>query len=904
MLKVLSRRTAAALAGVVCFGAALSGTASAQIQLSVFEAGPIGPDATQAGGHADVRTTFYSPEDPTGGEGPIPIPQPLETPKSVTVDLPAGFAGDPTIAPTCTRTQFSASRCPTESQVGVAQLVIEPTGPSDASSLYGVYLLEPQKGHTAEFGFSVGGLANVIANATVRSGGDYGLHVELRNLPAEALPATFGSTLTLWGVPADPIHDTQRTVPGDSFVTGNPNPSRADPVPFLANPTECTGQPLQTRIAVDSWQNPGQFATATADAPPVTGCDRLSFEPELRFQPDNQRAGQPAGYAVDLTVPQTSAPDQLATAHVKNVAVTLPQGVSVSPSSADHLEGCTDAQVGLGSADPANCPAATKIGSVEISTPLLDDSLTGSIYLGQPKSFDAQTGEMLRLLLVAQGSGVRVKLQGNIVPDPVTGQLRATFNNNPQLPFDALKLRFQGGARAPLTNPQLCGTYTTNTTFTSWGGQTKGSADTMQVTQSGAGGACSPLGFAPAFTAGMLGTGAGAFSPFSMTLTRADSDQDLSSVAIDFPKGLMARISDATLCADAGAAVGDCPPNARIGRATVSAGAGSNPFYLPGDVYVTGPYKGAPFGLAVVVRAIAGPFDLGTVVVRTQIQVDRATAALKIVSDPFPTILQGIPLRLRTINVTADRPNFMFNPTSCNKSSVTAAIASVAGAVASGASRFQASNCRALPYRPKMTLKVGEKGRTKRGLTTPLDVTLAMTPGQANNRVVDVTLPLLLNSRLEVVNNRSACTPEQFAAERCPRTIGTASAVTPVLRDPLRGNVYLVRNPARRLPDMVVALKGQVNIDLTGKITINKDLTIRTAFDTIPDVPITKFALRLKGGEGGAVGVVRDLCLARSRREAVAKIGFRAQSGKFARANQKISIAGCGKKSTKKAVKK
>ncbi len=663
--------------------------------------------------------------------------------------------------------------------------------------------------------------------------------------------------------------------------------------PFLTAPTKC-GPPLTSTITATSWQHPDRVARDSyTPAEGISGCDALSFDSALDLRPESPRAGALSPYAVTLTVPQSDDPDGLATPTVKDVSVTLPEGVAVSPSSAEGLQGCTDAQAALRSLATPACPAASKIGTVAIETPLLTGPLTGSIFLGTPKSNDAQSGEMLRTLLIASGEGVTVKLEGKITPDPVTGRLRAVFLANPQLPFSALKLRFQGGPRAPLTNPQSCGTHTTTATISSWAGQSVSSASSFAISEGAAGGACAPLGFAPSFAAGMGSTQAGAFAPFTLTFGRDDAQQDLGDLSVTLPPGVTGLISRADLCAEPQAAAGSCGEGSRIGSARVAAGPGESPFQLPGRVYITGPYKGAAFGMSIVVPALAGPFDLGTVVVRAAIHVDRTTAALRVVSDPLPTILQGIPLRIRTVQIAIDRPQFMLNPTSCAPKRVDGTVRSAQGAVAAVSSRLQVGSCRVLPFKPRLALRVGARGHTGRSRTTPLTARLTTRGGDANLRGVTVTLPKSINARLEVI--RDACTLEQFRAGSCTRQVGTATAVTPLLRDPLRGPAYFVRNPARRLPDLMVALKGQVEIDLTGRVTIPPDLTLRTAFDTIPDVPISSFTLRLVAGRNGPLGNLANLCSADGRRRGVARVGQRAQSGRLLQVRQRLGIDGCGR---------
>jgi hypothetical protein len=845
-----------------------------------------GTEVTQAGAHPDatVEFTLRSTLDANGQRVPD------GSVKDVAVELPAGLVGNPQATPRCLHAVFVARRCDRGALVGTETIVTGaiPGVPVNETTVP-VWNLVPPDGVVARFGFQVASVI-VTIDMRVRSDGDYNLVADIGKL--SSLLQIYGSKLTLWGVPADhngdgPVAFTDEYFDGTYGAPGT-EPRRA----FLTAPTKC-GPPLTTTISATSWQQPDRVVTdAYTPAEGITGCEALSFGSALDLRPESSRAGVPAPYAVTLSVPQSDDPDALATPTVKDVAVTLPEGVAVSPSSAGGLVGCSDAQAALRSLQQPACPAASKIGTVEIETPLLAQPLTGAIFLGQPKSMEARSGEMLRTLLIASGEGVTVKLEGKITPDPLTGRLSAVFLDNPQLPFSLLTLRFQGGPRAPLTNPQRCGTHTTSATIASWGGQSVGSDSSFGIAQSADGSACAPLGFAPLFGAGMANAAAAGSSAFSLSFGRDDGQQDLGDLTVELPPGLTGVIASADLCQEAAAAAGGCSERSRIGSAAVAAGPGASPFQLPGPVYVTGPYKGAPFGLSIVVRAMAGPFDLGTVVVRAAIELDRRTAALRIVSDPLPTILQGIPLRIRAVNVAIDKPGFMLNPTSCSEKRIGATLRSAAGAVASVAARFQVGGCAALPYRPRLGLQIGARGRTKRGITTPLNATLRMLAGDANNRVVAVNLPKTLNARLKVIQD--ACTLAQFEAGTCAKQVGTAVAVTPLLRDPLRGPVYFVRNPARRIPDMMVALRGQVAIDLVGKVTIARDLTLRTEFDTIPDVPISLFRLSLVAGRRGAVGTTADLCQRATRSRLDANLLVRAQSGRARQVRQRISVVGCG----------
>jgi hypothetical protein len=861
-----------------------------------------GSPFTQGGGHPYQASTTIQFNTVTNSDG---VTVPDGNVKDIRVDLPAGFIGNPQAVPTCSEDQvsivgtiaFQGVPCTPGSQVGTVTI--------DMSFAFGqvtlpVYNIQPPPGVPAEFAFNALGTAVVRLVPRIRTGSDYGISIDISNL-SQSIPFT-ATTLTLWGVPADSSHDPQRgqvCLLGGAFCPNNGGASAGvAPKPFLTNPTDCSTGPVTTTLHTDSWERPGDFKTASFvshdnGTPPnpvgPTACDRLPFDPSLTMRPSVAAAGRPSGYTVDLHMPYIDNPDGLSEAALKTVRVKLPQGVSVSPSSANGLGACDTGDIGIGSASEPTCPDSSKIGTVSIDTPLLDQPMTGSVYLAKPTS-----SQLLKIYLVAEGSGVLIKLPGTIDPAPNTGQLTATFDNNPQLPFTDLVVKFKDGQRAPLVNPPSCGPATTITTFTAWSGAAASSTDTFNVSQDGHGAACPSTGFAPGFTAGTVNPVGGKDSPFTLTFSRTDQEQTLGNIAVDLPKGLLGRISSVpVLCAEAQAAAGSCPDGSRIGSTTTAAGPGAQPFYLPGSVYLTGPYKGGPFGMSIVVPAIAGPFDLGTVVVRAAIYVDSTTAALRVVSDPLPTILQGIPLQIRSVNILIDRGGFMFNPTNCSASSVNARISSSAGAAKDVSNHFQVTNCAVLPFRPKLAVTVGRKGHTGTRATVPLTAVLTQGKGEANNKVVDLLLPGSLNARLGPVRN--ACTMAAFDAGTCgsKARVGNSSAVTPVLRNPLTGSAYFVKNPKRgALPFLMVALRGQVSINLRGVITTPHG-RLETRFETIPDVPITRFRLSLSDTtQNGPLGAVSNLCTA-ANKAAKANIAFRAQNNKLVAVSQTLKIIGC-----------
>jgi len=872
---------------------------------------------SQAGGHpaeASVSINFNTLTNPNPFVGER---WPVEPVKDVFVDLPLGFVGDPTSLDECTVPQLlisgKNSECPSSSQVGVVLvhfgggLAFRPVlGPIP------VFNMVPPPDVPARFGFQVSGTL-VTLDARLRSDGDYGLSVDARNAP-EGLPI-IGTEFTFWGDPSDSIHDSQRFCPGQLIpADGGPGCHVGTAAKaFLRNPTSC-GDPrvgLVTSARVDSWADPGDFTTASfaSHVPPgypaapadrgdelgTTSCELVPFNPALSGRPQaDARAGDPSGFDFDLALPQDSRPTAVGTSDLRKAVVTLPQGVRVNPSSAGGLAGCSSAQIHLRSAEFAECPNGSKLGDVSIDTPLLDDPLSGAIYLATP--FDNPARTLVALYIVARGPGVMVKLPGSAQMDQATGQLTATFDDNPQLPFSNLHIHFKSGPRAPLTLPKRCGTYTTHAVMTGWNGRTVSSDSSFTLDRNAAGVGC-PSKFTPRFSAGTESNGAGTSSSFVLQFTRDDVDQEISALTVNMASGLTARIANADLCSDAAANSDSCPAGSKIGDVAVGAGSGSNPFYISnGRAYLTGPYKGAPYGVAIDVPAVAGPFDLGLVTVRSALFVDKHDASVRIVSDPLPTILQGIPLDVRDVRVNVNKPDFFLNPTSCADKTISATLTSTEGATARVSDRFQAAECAGLGFKPRMVLTVGGRGHTHRNQTSPLSTTLTMpSRNQANLRFVRVTLPPTINARLNTIQD--ACTRAEFESEigKCAHAkAGSAVASTPLLRAPLRGTVYFVKN-GRPIPDLFVALRGQVSFDLIGRITIPGGNHLATTFDAAPDVPIRSFRLSLLGGfRTASIGAVENLCTASSRRQKAA-VDYIGQNGKVLQIRQTLKVAGCAK---------
>jgi hypothetical protein len=730
-----------------------------------------------------------------------------------------------------------------------------------------IFNMQPDAGHVATLAGSLL-VATITIEIDVSTPGDSACDSSTCGLTAtisdiSSLLQLQSSTLTLWGVPGDPSHDSQRC----GQLANDCQPSAVTTTPFMTNPTDCSGSPGASTIAVDSWQNPGQFVDASTSQAPPTGCDELSFSPTVSVAPDTSQADTPAGYDVDLAVPQNTDPYGLATPDVQNVSVTLPAGTALSPAVANGLAGCTDAQFASN-----GCPDASKVGTVSIATPLLPDHLLGSVYIGSPTP-----AQMYRLFIIASGDNVTIKLSGQVQPNPSTGQLTAVFDQNPQLPFSDLNLSLFGGPLAALANPESCGLFTTTSDITPYGAPASG-PDATPSSSFNITGCASPTPFAPSFSAETINPTAGAYSPFTLTLSRQDTDQELSSITATLPPGLLAAVGTVPLCPDANANAGTCPAASQVGTATVGSGAGPLPLFLSGPVYLTGPYNGGAYGLAEAIPAIAGPYDLGTVVVRQSLAIDPSDAHVTAVSDPFPTILDGVPLRIKTVNLTLNRPNFIVNPTSCSPMSITGAITSVGGAVANVSSPFQVGSCQSLPFFPSLGIKLTGKGQTTSGKHPTLTATLKQDGGQANIASAKVTLPLSL--ALDPKNSSVVC-PYAVAqavhggAVGCPANtiVGSATAISPLLSKPLTAGVYLVQgirfNKAgqqiRTLPSLLVPLRGQIALDLRAQTSVNGRGQLVTTFPAVPDAAVSNFDLTINGGSKGILVITgrgKNICKA------------------------------------------
>ena len=862
------------LCATALFLAILVAPAQGAFGLKAFDSGFLNADetpATLAGTHpfAQVTALAFNTVPVPGGD---PSALPDGDVKDLAVSLPPGFVGDPTAVTTCTNVQFSEEACPASSRVGTTEATA--TAPDQIFEVP-LYSLVPPPGQVVRLGFHV-----VRVPVTI----------DLKVNPDPPFNVLAGLHYTSNAVP---IYASKLIIPGVQ-------PGAAKP--FLTLPRACTG-PLPTRYEANSWQAPG--SPVFGEAPPITitGCEALGFGPTIAAKPTSSAAESPSGIDVDLDVqdPGLTEIGGTADSDIKKTVVTLPAGITTNPAIASGLEVCSLAQFqaeGPIDTDPATgCPEASKVGRVSATTPLLDETLQGSVYVA--KQSDNPFNSLLAIYVVVKNPnlGISVRLAGKVEPDPDTGRLTTTFDDMPQFPIGHLNFHFQGGSRAPLITPPTCGAYEGTVDLFPYSNPAAPLRRTVSFqidSPAGGSGPCptsaSQQPHSPGFSAGTVSSKAGSYSPFFFKLDRADGSQRLSAVSTTLPKGLIARLAGIPYCSEAQIAQASsrsgegqgalelaspsCPSASRIGAVNAGAGAGPTPYFVNGSAYLAGPYKGAPLSVEIITPALAGPFDLGVVAVRTALYLDPETAIVKAVSDPLPQILHGLPLDVRSVSVKMDRPSFTLNPTGCDPNAVTGTATSTLGTIAPLSSYFQASECGALGFKPKLSLAL--KGGTKRNDHPALHSTLTYPQGGAYSNIAKAVVTLPPTEFIDNAHIQNPCTRVQFNAHQCPKgsILGKAKATSPLLDAPLEGPVYFRSNGGDRLlPDIVADLSGQIHVTLVGFVD-SKKARLRTTFQNVPDAPVTKFTLDLNGGKKGLLVNSANLC-AKKRK---AKLALTAQN--------------------------
>jgi hypothetical protein len=873
---------AALLVGLLALLAAAP--AQAEIDIEAFTTASSTP---QAGGHPDLTTAFTLESQGAGAE----------VAKNVVFEAPEGVFGNPNALTRCTASDFALDECPVNSQAGIITIWADHEGnPEYLLGTAPVYDLQPQGNETARFQFVVPTVNIPIAiPVAVRTASDYGLRFSVTEI-TELVPLQ-KANLTLWGTPAQSTHDGQRFKKGSP---GNPpgcpglettscpgtNAQVSIPVkPLINNPTTCTELPLVTELRVQSYQDPNHSTHALSEYPAITGCEKQTFNPVLSASLTTNETDAPSGLNLGFSVPQTlgstPSPSQL-----RSAVVTLPPGLTINPDAADGQTKCTEAQANFGSEAPANCPDNAKIGTISLGTPALDGPLTGSIYIGEPKP-----GDQYRLFMVLSGFGINAKLVGTVVPDPQTGQLKAHFQDLPQVPFDNFDIHLFASDRGLMATPITCTLYPVQSLFVPWNGTLANQVSEQHLSlESGPGGAECPGAvrpFNPRLVAGTSNPLAGRFSNFHLKLDRDDGDQFLGDLNFRMPPGFTGDLRGISYCPDtaiqaAAQKLGkveqrepSCPASSQIGTTNVAAGPGSHPFHAVGTMYLSGPFKGAPLSLVAITPALAGPYDYGTVVVRVALQVDPLTAQVSAASDTVPSIIGGIPIRMRSIQVNIDRPNFTINPTNCSAFSVDSQGIGDQGTITNFSSFFHAVDCSSLGFQPKMTIRqLGGRKATTRSKDPVLRFDLWTRPGDANIKSLSVTLPKAFAIDQRHLGN--ICSRAQLVAEHCAgrQPIGTATTETPLLDAPLTGPAYAVSGFGK-LPHVVFILAGQVTLMPEAESASVRNGHLKTTVPVIPDAPIGHFRLDLLGGKFGYIVNTRSLCAT----PPVVAVKYTAQSG-------------------------
>jgi uncharacterized repeat protein (TIGR01451 family) len=901
----------------------------AGISLFSMEAtGLAGEAVRQAGGHPHFLTTRLLLNNQWNESVAAQQIRPVEQPKDLVFYLPVGMIGDPAVTESCPESLVNIVQgeggCPVSSRVGtILPLVLSDVtaNSEDPTHEHGVFSMQPERGYPAEFAFGIENKTFFLYATVVRRDGVYMTRLATPGLPP--IGSLIGSIATFYG----DIHEPY-TVQGEPYTD--------DRGAFLTDPSDCgeSSSALDASVEMDTWKEPGvQFSASAPVFSALEGCEELGFSSVLGLKPQTTQADSPTGDEISMEFPQ--APNgvlNLGTPPLKDASVKLPLGTTISPSSANGLLACQETgseginiedseseavgQEGLERPVAGHCPAASSLGTVEGSSPLLREALKGHLFLAAPHcggagqrectNADAEDGELfgLYLELEAPQEGVIIKLKGQASVNTQTGQITATFNENPQFPLGKLTIAMNRGSRAPLENSQACGPATTEGRITSWAEPTTPTvspSDFYTVDWNGAGGACPAVApFAPSMTAGTSVPLAGATSPFSLTIKREDREQDVQSLSTTLPPGLLAYVSRVARCPEPQAQAGGCPAASQIGTTTVSVGPGATPYTVTGKVYFTGPYNGAPFGLSIVVPAVAGPFNLGNVIVRVALQIDPHTAQVTAVSGPLPQILDGVPLRIRLVNVTLSNSEFTLNPTNCSRLSVTGTVYSTTGAAAGVSSPFAVQGCKNLPFKAVVSVSTEAKSTKARGTGVRVKVSYPSS-GEANLAKLTLSFPQKLPVRLETL--QKACRAATFEANpaNCPSAsdVGSAIAHTPILAAPAVGPAYLVSYGSAKFPDVVFVLQDEgVRIDVDAQSSISQKGVLTATVPAVPDVPFSTFESVFPAGRYSQFTSAKSTAQPSANQcgeNLQAPSTLVAQNGASIKSKTKLQITGCHK---------
>jgi hypothetical protein len=842
--------------------------------------------------------------------------------RDLTIEMPPGLILNPKALEKCTLSQFHTPRvspfetslsgesCPDRSQVGTVEVKTSLGG--GATRRFGLYNLVPAPGVAGQLGFAPFGTP-VVLDMVLRPGtdGSYTLVLQADNVPQSL--DFYGLGLSFWGTPWAASHNDERGNCLNEAEPGFPwgkcsvgEPITFPPAAYISLPPACSGN-LAFAASADSWQQPATVSTSAVNrnsggSPVEMNCGGLSFSAQPAGQLSDTKASSPAGYNFRLEVDNSNLtnPGQRVTPPTRKAVVALPDGVSVNPSVGAGLGVCTPAQYAAETtfSNPGEgCPNASKIGDFEVRSSLFDELFDGAIYLAQSDDPATTTpgaenpfDSLVAVYLVAKlpNRGVLIKLAGKIEPNLTNGNLTATFDGLPELPYTELNLTFRTGQRAFLVTPPACGPATSTIDLTPWAA-TAPPIHTTTSTQikTGIGGGPCPSGtppFNPQVNAGGVNSNVNSYTPYFIHIKRSDTEQELTSYSLDLPEGITGKLAGIPFCSDAAIEAArsrrglaeiahpSCPAASQVGHIETGYGVGSALTYTTGKIYLAGPYNGQPLSLVVINPATVGPFDLGDVVIRSAFHVDESTARLDIdagSSDRIPHILGGIPLHLRDVRIYIDRPEFTHNPSSCAASqlvsNLTGAGASFESAAddssAAGSVHFQLLNCLTLEFKP--VLGISLKGPTRRGAYPQLQVTFNAR-GQGDTNLKEIAVAMPHSEFLAQEHISGICTKVQFAANNCPADsiYGSAVAYTPLFDEPLKGNVYLRSHPGHALPDLVASLfSGAIHIVLEGEIGGTKQGGIRALFRNLPDEPLEKFVMTLSGGKQGLLQNSANICV-------------------------------------------
>jgi hypothetical protein len=862
---------------------------------------------TQASGHpfALTSTVQFASEGSSEDQPGVSTGDP----KDVAIDLPPGLVANPQAIPRCSLGR--SEHCPTDTQVGMFVLHFAFEG-SPVAIAGPIVNLTPTENQAAELGLETLLGTFLLTGRVAHTAEGYAFAIVGNGLPMIGLRSM---EITLWGVPAASAHDPQRGITcigsgADPYASceGGNIASGLEQVALLTMPGNCSPTPPKAVAWADSWEEPGLYARAQSDLPTMTGCEGLPFSPEVVMRPEALSPEQPVGIGLSIKIPQFGESDRVAAPELHNAIVSLPQGMSINAGVANGLQGCDPTgpaginiptglntggepldpgEVGLGEElgpggepelAPGHCPQGSILGTAEASTPLLAHPLEGRVYIATPgcggpdqrvcSEQDAVDGNLYRLYIELGGKeserdeGVIIKLAATVQANPATGQLTVSLTESPQLPLSELSLHLSGGDRALLANPTTCGAATTTSELEPWSAPyTPDASPSSYYDLTG----CTNTALNPGFIAGSIDARAGAPTPFTLNVTRHSGEPYLSAIQIHTPPGLSATLSSVPVCEEQLASTGGCPASSRIGSSEVAVGAGSQPLYMPGAIYLTGPYQGSPFSLSIVTNAQAGPLNLGLIVIRARIDVDPSTATLTITTPSLPQILLGVPLRIQRVSLNIDRPGLILNPTNCKAQQVTARIADSQGVSTNVSNAFASGGCKNLAFKPK--LQASTSGHTSFATGASLNIKLTFPKKEqgteANLAQIKIALPKQLPSRLTTL--QSACVQATFNTNpaMCPTAsiVGIAKAQTPVLPGKLTGPVYFVTHGHDALPSPTIILQGDgVRLNVSGSTIIDKTGVAHVAFNAIPDVPIRSLELYLPQGPHSLAGANTNLC--------------------------------------------